>query len=93
MTVPVPDSPDARLRRVFLEALDLPPDTPCEELEYRREPRWDSVAHLQLVQELEREFRISIGNDDVLLMTSYAAVLEIVTRLQAGAPGGEAPLW
>ena len=59
----------------------MPAGTPCEAFEYRREPRWDSVAHLQLILELEQEFQVNIGNDDVLLMTSYHSILDVLRRL------------
>jgi acyl carrier protein len=74
---------DQRLRDIFLRTLDLPPGTDCTELEYRREERWDSVAHLQLIVELEEEFGVTIDNDDVLLMTSYRNIRDVLQRLSA----------
>jgi len=81
------DAVRAKLRAVFRSALDLPSDVDCEAVQFRKEPRWDSVAHLQLITELERDFRITIGNDDVLHLTSFDNVLRLLLRLTAA--GGE----
>ena len=69
-----------RLREVFARALDLPAGTDCDGMEYQNEPRWDSVAHLNLIVELERVFDIVVSNDDVLKMTSFARILETLQR-------------
>jgi acyl carrier protein len=71
---------EQRLRDVFQRTLALAPGTNIDKLEYRRESRWDSVAHLQLIVELEQEFQITIGNEDVLHMTSFANILRILQR-------------
>ncbi len=78
-----PATPEARLDRVFARTLDLPAGTDYRTLEYRRETRWDSVAHLQLIVELEQEFGVTIGNEDVLRMTSYRDILDVLRRLSA----------
>ena len=81
-----PETTAQRLRTVLLRTLDLPAETDCDALRYQQEPRWDSVAHLQLIGELEEEFGVTIGNEDVLHMTSYADILEIIHRLDSGRP-------
>lgn len=39
-------------------------------------PGWTSVAHLSLVLELEKAFKIAFDNDEIVSMGSVAAVLE-----------------
>jgi acyl carrier protein len=68
------------LRQAFATALDLPADTDIEALEIGRNPEWDSLGHMALVAELEDRFRISLGTDDVVAMTSYASSIEILRR-------------
>lgn len=75
-----PDPTENRLRDVICRTLDLPPGTDCGALEFRSEPRWDSVTHLQLVLELEQEFGVTIDNEDVLGMTSFGSVLDVLRR-------------
>jgi acyl carrier protein len=68
------------LRQAFATALDLPADTDIEALEIGRNPEWDSLGHMALVAELEERFKISLGTDDVVAMTSYASSIEILRR-------------
>ncbi|MGQ9651395.1 MAG: acyl carrier protein [Phycisphaerae bacterium] len=49
-------------------------------------PRWTSVAHLSLVLELERTFKTTFDNNEIVSMGSVAAIME---RLKAkGIAGG-----
>ena len=68
------------LRQAFATALDLPADTDIEALEIGRNPEWDSLGHMALVAELEDRFKVSLGTDDVVAMTSYASSIEILRR-------------
>jgi acyl carrier protein len=43
-------------------------------------PGWTSVAHLTLVLELEKAFRITFDNDEIVSMGSVAAIAD---RLKA----------
>ena len=45
---------------------------------YGKTDEWDSVAHMQLVAALEDAFGIMIETDDVIAMSDYATVLEIL---------------
>lgn len=78
-----PDAMQQRLHRVVRRTLGLRPETDCEALEFRQVPQWDSLAHLQLILELEREFAVTIENDDVLHMTSVRNMLAVLRRLGA----------
>ena len=76
-----PESTQERLRRVIVRSLGLTPEAVPDDLEFRTEPRWDSVAHLQLILDLEEEFGVTIANDDVLQMTSVRSVMDVLRRL------------
>jgi acyl carrier protein len=69
-----------KVRQAFAEALDLPADTNIEALEIGGDPHWDSVGHMALVAELENRFGIMIETEDMIGMSSYANVLEILRR-------------
>ena len=45
-------------------------NTDWENLKYREIPEWDSVAHMQVIAEIE----------DVIAMSSYPTAREIVTK-------------
>ena len=68
------------MRQAFAEALDLPAETNIEALEIGADPHWDSVGHMALVAELENRFGIMLETDDMIGMSSYAKVLEILRR-------------
>ncbi|BCY10573.1 acyl carrier protein [Actinoplanes sp. L3-i22] len=69
-----------RLKKVFTEVLDISPDTDWDTLEYRGSELWDSVAHMQLVGEIEEAFDIMLETGDVLAMSSFAETVKILQR-------------
>lgn len=70
----------AKLEQAFRDALAAPDDQPVTSFRYGTTPGWDSLAHLQLVAELEDVFDISIEPDDVVEMSDFAAAKEILGR-------------
>lgn len=74
---------EEKLRRAFVEALGIPADTDFENLTYRGIEQWDSVAHMQLVAEIESAFGVMLETDDVIGLSSYPKAREILTRLGA----------
>lgn len=69
-----------KLQSVFRDALNLPSDTEVTTLEYRGIEQWDSVAHMQLVAEIEDAFDVMIDTEDVIDMSSYAKAREILAK-------------
>jgi len=71
---------EAKLQQVFVRALGISPDHRFEELRYRGLDAWDSVAHMQLVSELEEAFGIMLETNDVIDMSSYDKSKQILTK-------------
>lgn len=69
-----------KLKQAFVESLSLPPGTEVEELAYRSIAQWDSVAHMQLVAEIEASFDIMLEAEDVLDMSSFQKAVEILRK-------------
>ena len=69
-----------RLAAAFREALGLPVGTDVTSLAYGKHKNWDSVAHMQLVAALEREFEILIETDDVIGMSDYGKAIEVLRK-------------
>ena len=69
-----------KMQRAFREALGLDDDYDVAELEYQGIREWDSVAHMQLIDELEEEFDVMLPTDDVIDMSSFKVAREILTR-------------
>lgn len=67
-----------KLDLAFTSALVLPQDEDLAQAAYGKTPGWDSVAHMQLVAEIEEAFSIMLDTDDVIAMSSYAVAREIL---------------
>jgi acyl carrier protein len=76
----------SKVDAAFRESLGLPADLDLSTAAYGRLDAWDSVAHMQLVAALEDAFGIMIETDDVIAMSDYPTVLEILrTRYDVAA--------
>ena len=72
---------EAVLQHAFVEVLGIDlANTDWENLAYRGIPEWDSVAHMQLVGEIEDAFDIMLETDDVIDMSSYTKAKEILGK-------------
>jgi acyl carrier protein len=70
-----------QLKAVFAESLDIDAETTdWDTLTYRGIREWDSVAHMQLVGEIEDVFDIMLETDDVIGMSSFTVAKEILTK-------------
>lgn len=69
-----------KLKATFVEALGIEGSIDWTQLKYRSIPEWDSVAHMQLVAEIEDNFDIMLETDDVIGMSSYEVAVEILKR-------------
>ena len=64
----------------FLSALSIKKDAIKNKLEYNSIPEWDSIGHMSLISELEKNFNISIETDDVIDFSSYDKGKEILKK-------------
>jgi len=71
---------EERLKKVFKEALEIEEDIINDDLKYNEIPQWDSVAHMNLVAEIENEFDIMLETDDIIDMSSFKKAKEIVSK-------------
>jgi acyl carrier protein len=71
---------DEQLKEVFAEALDLEIDEIEEGSSQDNLEDWDSLGHLNLISEIEKTFKVKITMDEVMEMTTYAKVKEIVNN-------------
>lgn len=67
-----------RMDAAIRSGLALAEDTAVEGLAYGETEAWDSVAHMQLVAALENAFGIMIDTDDVIAMSDYRAIRDIL---------------
>lgn len=86
--MPLPESAtfDDRLTEAFHRGLDLPAGTDVSTLAFGEHPHWDSLGHMSLVVALEEAFSVTLSEDDVMAVDSYAsaaAVLEAAAAVQS----------
>ena len=74
-------SNEVALKNAFAEGLGVNmDDVEWESLEYRGIEQWDSVAHMQVVAEIEDAFDIMMEIDDVIAMSSFTLTKEILGK-------------
>lgn len=74
---------EKQVMMVFAEVFSTPADVDTKNLVYNDYPGWDSVGHMTLVAALEDKFDCMLEMDDILDMSSYAKVCEIMSRVVA----------
>ncbi|NES15533.1 MULTISPECIES: acyl carrier protein [Micromonospora] len=69
-----------QLRTVFRNALELPGEFPVDELEYRGNEKWDSLAHMSLVAAIEDGFGVMLDTDEVIDLSSFDRARQILEK-------------
>ncbi len=69
-----------RLTGVFTDALGINKDRIVDSLQYNSIEEWDSVAHMNLIAELEEQFDVMLDTDDIIDMSSPAKAKEILEK-------------
>jgi acyl carrier protein len=69
-----------RLKEAFATALDLEIDEIAEDCTQETLEDWDSLGHLNLISEIEKTFKVKLTMDEVMEMTTYSKVKEVVSN-------------
>jgi acyl carrier protein len=69
-----------RLNNAFVDALAVSPGSDFDSFEYGKTDGWDSVAHMNLIAEIENTFDIMLATEDVIDMSSFQKAKEIVAK-------------
>jgi len=64
----------------FVAALSIDKKILSKGLEYNSIQEWDSIGHMSLISELEKNFKISIETDDVIDFSSYQKGISILKK-------------
>jgi acyl carrier protein len=67
-----------KYREVFKECFQY--DGDIDALEYQSIEEWDSVAHMQLMAELEDEFEVELDIDDIIDFSSFKVGIDILSK-------------
>lgn len=71
---------EKKLQKAFIEGLGIMTDVDFDSLVYRGIEEWDSVAHMQLISEIENIFDIMLETQDVIDMSSYIKAKELISK-------------
>jgi len=74
---------DKRLQESLSRVIKIDPSAITLETCQANTPTWDSIAHLNLVFEIEDEFGVRLSSDEIPEATSVARLQEILDRHQA----------
>lgn len=74
-----------RVRNVVSEVLEIEPDELTEDSMFRDDLGADSMAVVEMVAWLEKEFDIKIGDTDLVRMVNLAGVYDVVAEAAARA--------
>jgi acyl carrier protein len=73
-------APLARLEELFRIVVGLPDEMPVADLQRAREPRWDSLAQVNLLVAVEEELGVTLSLDERARIDSFAALVAAVDR-------------
>jgi len=71
---------DNSLHRLLVEFFNLPTNTPSEDIRQQLLANWDSLAMVQLITELERQFSIEFDLEEINQLRSYAEIRDALSR-------------
>jgi acyl carrier protein len=74
-----------RLCNVMASVFKCTPDTITAQAQLHKFPRWDSLAHIQLVLALETEFRIKIRDAEMVRLNSFDKLMTHLGRAAASS--------
>jgi acyl carrier protein len=69
---------DQKLKDAFKQAIGLPDDTDFSTVVYGVTNNWDSVAHMQLIAEIENSFDIMLSTEQVIAMSSFEKAKQLI---------------
>ncbi len=73
---------EQRVREVITRTFQLPPSAAQNELRMGDPPQWDSMGHMQVVMEVEREFGLTFPTYAIAELTSLPALVNAVAAHQ-----------
>lgn len=68
------------MRELLIEFFDLPGSTPVEEITQPAISKWDSLAMVQLITELQNRFTIEFDLEEIQALRSYQEIRDTLAR-------------
>ena len=78
-------SEEEKIKRIFSEVIGMDESEVNDSIAYNSCESWDSLVHLELINELEDAFDIELEMDDIIAMETFGKINEILmTYLKGG---------
>ena len=68
------------LRNLLIEFFELPQTTATDDLTQASVVKWDSLAMVQLITEMQSAFEVEFDIDEIERLTSYAEIRAALAR-------------
>lgn len=75
------------LKALVANSLRIPVEEVNDSLAFDVLPQWDSMNHIALMLSLEAEYGVTIGDEQVLELTSYPAIRDFIETATADRGG------
>lgn len=73
---------EEKFRALLIQQLKIDPAVYSEDLGAGDIPEWDSLAHMNLIMTVEREFRVTFDVADAVDLETVGDFLEVLKRYQ-----------
>lgn len=71
---------EEKIKKIFQDVIGVDSGLEPSAFVYNEIPGWDSVAHMALIAALEEAFDCMLDMDDIIDMSNYDKVVEIMAK-------------
>jgi acyl carrier protein len=68
------------IEKLVASALGITEQRITDNLSMKQTPEWDSLKHMELIVAIERSLGVELTGDDIVEMTSIAAIKSVLRR-------------
>jgi len=69
-----------KIKEIFIETFELTKFKIEPNSQFEEVPGWDSLGHMKLITNLEEEFEIELGIDEIIGVDTVQKILELVQK-------------
>jgi acyl carrier protein len=74
-----------KMRNVVARIFKVSPETVTQQTSLGQLPGWDSLSHLTLMMELEREFSVRFPTNEISTPTSVGEICDLLSSMQSAS--------
>jgi len=69
-----------KLKKTFSNALGIDQASVVPELAYNSIDKWDSIAHMSLIAQIEEEFDVMLDTDEIIDMSNFQVACDTLEK-------------